>query len=123
MKNNDQIFLAQKIRSSYAEREHTELDELKAADRKATRPAYIFTYVFGILAALIMGSGMSLVMTEIGAKLGIQNGMVPGIIIGSIGLLMTLINYPIFKRFLAARCKKYEHVIFALSDNIIKGEE
>ena len=123
MKNNDQIFLAQKIRSSYAEREHTELDELKAADRKATRPAYIFTYVFGILAALIMGSGMSLVMTEIGIKLGIQNGMVPGIIIGSIGLLMTLINYPIFKRFLAARRKKYEHVIFALSDNIIKGEE
>ena len=123
MKNNDQIFLAQKIRSSYAEREHTELDELKAADRKATRPAYVFTYVFGILAALIMGSGMSLVMTEIGIKLGIQNGMVPGIIIGSIGLLMTLINYPIFKRFLAARRKKYEQVIFALSDNIIKGEE
>jgi len=122
MDNKDQNFLAQKIRAQYVESAHTELDALKAADCKATRPAYIFTYVFGILAALIMGSGMSLVMTEIGAKLGIQNGMVPGIIIGSIGLLMAIINYPIFKKFLAARRKKYEHIIIALSDSIMKGE-
>lgn len=121
MEKNDQIFLVQKIRSQYVAQEHTELDDLKAADKRVIRPAYIFAYLFGILAMLIMGSGMSLIMTELGAKLGIRNEMVPGIIIGGIGLLMAILNYPIFKKVLRARRKKYEPVILALSDNIMKG--
>ena len=118
MKNNDQIFLAQKIRSSYAEREHTELDELKAADRKATRPAYIFTYVFGILAALIMGSGMSLVMTDIGRVVGLASAMVPGIAIGVVGLGMALTTYPIYKKMLEKGKAKYAYEIVELARQI-----
>lgn len=64
---------------------------------------------------------MSLVMTDIGSTLGIENAMIPGIIIGIVGLFMAIINYPIYKSFLGSRRKKYANKIIALSDNIMKG--
>lgn len=42
MNNNDQQFIAQKIRTQYMEKESTELDELKLMDAKVKRPANIF---------------------------------------------------------------------------------
>ncbi len=120
MNNNDQEFLIQKIRTQYTEKEHTDLDALKALDAKVKRPANIFAYTFGTLAALIMGSGMSLVMTDIGDTLGIASPMVPGIVIGVLGMVMAISNYPIFKVILSARRRKYAKQIIALSDSIVK---
>lgn len=121
MNKKDQDFLVQKIKTQYTEKEHTQLDELKKLDAKVKKPAYVFAYVFGSVAALIMGSGMSLVMTDISETLGIANPMVYGIIIGVIGLLMAILNYPVFKRILAKRRKKYADKIITLSNNIMKG--
>ena len=120
--NNDQQFLAQAIRARYTEQEHTQLDALTSLDNKVKRPPLVFAYVFGSLAAIVMGSGMSLVMTDIGAILGIANAMVPGIVIGAVGLIMAVINYPIYKRFLGARRKKYAQQIIELSDRVLEGE-
>ncbi|MBR2621946.1 MAG: hypothetical protein IKC97_06175 [Clostridia bacterium] len=64
---------------------------------------------------------MSLVMTEIGAVLGIANAMVPGIIIGIVGLAMALVNYPIHKAALKSRKSKYADEILALSDKIMNA--
>ena len=64
MNRNDQEFLVQKIRTQYTEKEHTGLDELKELDTKVKRPANVFAYIFGSIGAVVMGSGMSLVMTE-----------------------------------------------------------
>ena len=63
MNRNDQQFIAQKIRTKYIERESTELDTLRELDLKARRPATVFAYTFGSISAVIMGAGMSLVMT------------------------------------------------------------
>lgn len=68
MNKNDQEFLVQKIRTQYTEKEHTGLDELKELDTKVKRPANVFAYIFGSISAIIMGAGMSLVMTDIGGK-------------------------------------------------------
>lgn len=119
MNKNDQEFLVQKIRTQYTEKEHTQLDELKELDSKVKRPANVFSYLFGSVSAIIMGSGMSLVMTDISSTLGIENAMVPGIVIGVIGLFMAIINYPIHKNILASRRKKYADKIIALSDEIM----
>ena len=121
MNKNDQDFLVQKIRTQYTEKEHTGLDELKELDSKVKRPANVFSYIFGIISAIIMGSGMSLVMTDIGATVGISDPMLPGIIIGIAGMFMAIINYPIYKGILGARRKKYADKIIALSDKIMKG--
>lgn len=121
MNKNDQDFLVQKIRTQYTEKEHTSLDELRELDTKVKRPASVFAYVFGSISAIIMGSGMSLVMTDIGSTLGIESAMIPGIIIGIIGLVMAIINYPIYKGILGSRRRKYADRIIALSDKIMKG--
>jgi len=120
MSHNDQEFLVQKIRTQYTEKQHTELDVLKALDAKVKKPANVFAYTYGSVSAIIMGSGMSLVMTEIGSIIGLANAMVPGIVLGVLGLGMALATYPIYKKILTARKKKYGPEVMALSDKIMK---
>ncbi|MBQ9926798.1 MAG: dihydropteridine reductase [Lachnospiraceae bacterium] len=122
MNREDQEFLVQKIRTQYTEKEHTQLDALKELDAKVKRPANVFAYIFGSISAIIMGSGMSLVMTDIGSTIGMKETMAPGIIIGVVGMLMAIINYPMHKGILASRRKKYADQIMKLSDEII-GEK
>ena len=119
MNRNDQEFLVQKIRSQYTEKESSELDALRELDAKVKRPANVFAYVFGSISAIIMGAGMSLVMTDIGATVGITDSMVPGIAIGIVGMVMAIINYPIYKRIMSSRRKKYADKIVKLSDKIM----
>jgi len=121
MSNNDQEFLVQKIRTQYTEKQHIELDVLKELDAKVKRPANVFAYTFGAVSAVVMGAGMSLVMTEIGAIIGLASAMIPGIIIGVVGMGMALSTYPIYKKMLSARKKKYAPEIMKLSDKIMKG--
>ena len=119
MNKNDQDFLVQKIRTQYTEKEHTGLDELKRLDAKVKRPATVFAYIFGSISAIIMGCGMSLVMTDIAETVGIQNPMLYGIVIGIVGMLMAIVNFPIYKSILGSRRKKYADKIIALSDKIM----
>jgi len=119
MNKNDQEFLVQKIRTQYVERENTDLDELKELDKKVKSPANRFAYTFGSSAAIVMGSGMSLVMTDIGEKIGMTHSLIPGVAIGVIGLAMMILNYPIYKKILNSRREKYAEKIIALSDKII----
>ena len=120
MSNNDQEFLVQKIRTQYTEKQHTELDELKALDAKVKKPANVFAYTYGSVSAIVMGTGMSLVMTEIGAIIGLASAMVPGIAIGVVGMGMALSTYPIYKGILSSRKKKYAPEILKLSEKILK---
>mgnify|MGYP003515087778 CR=1 FL=1 len=120
MNKNDQEFLVQKIRSQYTEKESTKLDELKELDKKVKQPANVFAYVFGSISAIIMGTGMSLVMTEIGSVIGISNPLVPGIIIGVIGMIIAIINYPMYKSILTSRKKKYGEEILKLSEKLMQ---
>ena len=121
MNKNNQELLVQKIRNQYTGREHTKLDELKALDSKVKRPANIFGYTFGTMGAVVMGSGMSLVMTDIGTILVLENTRMPGIVIGVAGMALALVNYPIYKGILSSRRKKYAGEIMRISDKMIKG--
>lgn len=120
MNQNDQEYLVRKIRTQYTEKQHTELDELKKLDKKVKAPANTFAYIFGAAAALILGAGMSLIMTDIGGTVGLADPMLPGLVIGIAGLLLAVINYPIYKGILSSRRRKYADQIIALSDRIVK---
>ena len=117
MNRNDQNFLVQKIRTQYTEKQHTQLDALKALDAKVKRPVYVFSYLFGSISAIVMGCGMSLVMTDIGTTLGMTNTMVPGIIVGVVGMIMAIVNYPIYKGLLYTRKKEYADQIMQLASS------
>ena len=112
--------MVQKIRTQYTEKEHTKLDELKELDSKVKRPANVFAYIFGSIGAIIMGSGMSLVMTDIGEMIGISDGITPGILTGIIGMFIVIVNYPIYKKMLGSRRKKYADKIVEISDKLMQ---
>jgi hypothetical protein len=119
MNRNDQQFAAQRIRARYLEKQTTELDTLRALDTRVRRPAAVFAYIFGSISAVIMGAGMSLVMTDIGATVGIADPLIPGIAIGIVGMILALVNYPIYKGILGSRKRKYGAGILALSEKIM----
>jgi len=117
----DKEFVVERIRSQYTEQEHTDLDALKALDAKVKKPAKVFGYTYGSIGAIVMGAGMSLVMTDIGVMLGMTETMVPGIVIGIVGLIMSCTTYPIYKKILISRKKKYASKIMELSERVMKG--
>ena len=117
----DQEFAVEKIRSQYTQQENTDLDALKALDARVKKPANVFGYVYGSIGAIVMGSGMSLVMTDIGTMLGMTETLIPGIAVGVVGMVMALTTYPICKKILNSRKKKYAARIMELSDRITKG--
>jgi len=117
----DKEFVAEKIRSQYTEQEYSDLDALKALDAKVRKPAYIFGFTYGGIGAVVMGAGMSLVMTDFGAMLGITETLVPGIIVGLVGLIMTSTAYPVYRKILTVRKKKFAPQIMELSERIVRG--
>ena len=119
MYNNDQEFLVQKIRSQYTDKQYSQLDALKALDAKVKKPANVFAYTYGSVSSVIMGAGMSLVMTDIGAAIGITSALVPGIAVGVVGLAMAVSTYPIYKKLLANRKKKFAPQILQLSEELM----
>ncbi len=124
MNKNDQQFMAQKIRTQYMEKQHSELDELRELDAKVKRPANVFAYVFGSISAVIMGMGMSLVMTPIAEQIGLTfDPLIPGIVIGVVGMILAAVNYPIYKGILNARKKKFGARILELSNKIMNGKD
>ena len=124
MDKNDQQFMAQKIRAQYMEKEASELDELRKLDTKVKRPAEVFAYIFGSISAIIMGAGMSLVMTPLAEQLGLTfDPMIPGIIIGVVGMVLAAVNYPIYKGILDSRKKKFGAKILELSNQIMNGQK
>ena len=119
MEENTMNAQAQAIRAQYEEKQPTDLDKLKELDKKVKGPANAFAYGYGAVSALVMGAGMSLVMTDIGAIIGITSALVPGIAIGVLGLGMALLTYPLYKGILNARKKKYGAEILTLSEKIM----
>lgn len=111
--NKQEMKQIEKIRSAYAPREESKLDSLKALNKKVSRPAKIFAYIFGTIAALILGTGMCLAMKVIGDM------MIPGIVIGCVGILLVGINYRLYEAILASRKKKYAPEVLALSDELL----
>ena len=85
-------------------------------DAKAKLPANVFTYTFGIIAALVAGVGMCLSMKVIGS--GSTAMFVLGVIVGIIGLLGMGVNYPIYKKMLAQGKQKYAFEIMELAKEI-----
>lgn len=106
----------QKIRDRYTDKEPTVLDALKRLDKSVKRPADIFAYTFGTLAALVMGGGMSLIMTDIASTIGIAEPFVLGLTVGIFGMLAAILNYPIYRAVLKSRRKKYAEEIIKLSN-------
>lgn len=109
--NTDKIF-AEQIANEYSKKNESKVIALKKLDRKAKRPAEIFAYTNGIIMTLIFGLGMCLAMKVIG------NSFILGIIIGIVGMIGIILNYPLYKRILEKSKEKYSYDIIELARQI-----
>lgn len=113
--NTDKIY-AEQLANEYAPKDTSKVVALRKLDAKAKRPAMIFTYTLGVLAALVFGVGMCLAMGQIGS--GTTGSFVLGIAIGVVGMLGMGVNYPIYKKLLAQGKQKYAFEIMELAREI-----
>lgn len=113
--NTDKIY-AEQLANEYAPKDTSKVVALRKLDAKAKLPATIFTYTFGIIAALVTGVGMCFSMNVIGN--GTTTMFVLGVIIGIIGLMGMGINYPVYKKLLAHGKQKYAFDIIELAKEI-----
>ncbi|MGN0155298.1 MAG: dihydropteridine reductase [Lachnospiraceae bacterium] len=117
--NTDKIY-AESLANEYAPKDTSKVVALRKLDRRAKLPANIFAYSFGIVTALIAGTGMCLSMNVIGG--GTTGIMILGIVIGILGLAGMGINYLIYKKLLENGKKKYAFEIMELARQISEEE-
>ena len=113
--NTDKIY-AEQLANEYAPKDASKVVALKKLDARAKLPANIFTYTFGIIMALIAGTGMCFSMNVIGD--GSAVSFVIGVIIGLVGLVGMGVNYPIYKKMLNNGKQKYAFEIMELAKEI-----
>ena len=112
------------IREKYIAPEKTEddLTKLRRLDSSVTKKATVVSLVLGLVGALILGTGMSLAMTDIGALIGIPNGvnMLAGIPVGIAGIVLVCLAYPVYERTLKKERARIAPEIIKLSDELLK---
>jgi uncharacterized oligopeptide transporter (OPT) family protein len=112
------------IRKKYVVEEQTEdkMTQLRRLDASVTQNATIVSLVFGIIGALILGIGMSLVMTDIGKIMGLvgETAMLMGILIGIIGIVLVCVAYPIYNCMVKKERERIAPEIIRLTDELMK---
>lgn len=107
------------IRKKYLPREEDKIGQLRKLHHSATQKAQTASIVIGFLGALVLGTGMSLCMTELGAALG-SLGMVIGISVGIVGMVMVALGYPVYNRVLKKERQRIAPEILRLSEELLK---
>lgn len=112
------------IRKKYAAPEQTEnkMEQLRRLDAAVTQKATSVSLVFGVIGALILGMGMSLVMTDIGEIIGLAGAMalLIGSLIGIVGIVLVSVAYPIYNCIIKKERKKITPEIIRLTDELMK---
>ena len=113
-----------RIREKYTPPTETEdkMTRLRKLDASVTKTAQAVAIVFGVLGTLILGLGMSLIMTDLAEIFGsFRNLAMPvGIAIGLIGGVLASLAYPIYNAIVRARSKKLAPEIIRLADELMK---
>lgn len=116
-----------RIREKYASRENPDnqegkMERLRRLDAEVTRKAQIVSMILGVVGCLILGMGMSLIMTDLGGILGTYEhlSMPLGILIGVVGGGITCIAYPMYQVILKRERKKIAPEILQLTDELLK---
>lgn len=113
------------IRDKYAPKETEPLsgiELLQALDASVNKRANAVSIGVGTVGVLVLGSGMSLAMTDIYLALGMtaELAMPVGIAIGVLGIVLCALAYPIYKRVLARERKRLAPQIMKLTDELMK---
>ena len=107
------------IRRKYLPKEEDKMEKLRKLHYSATQKAQAASIATGVTGALILGTGMSLCMTELGAALG-DLAMTIGILVGAPGLILVALAYPSYRVFLRKERQRIAPEILRLSEELLK---
>ena len=107
------------IRKKYLPKTENKMDLLRKLDNSATQKAQAGAIAIGVIGTLILGTGMSLFMTELGAALG-GLAMAIGIPVGVVGLVLVALAYPVYNRVLKKERERIAPEILRLTDELMK---
>ena len=112
------------IRQKYEAKQPPEdkMATLRRLDAQVTEKATVVSLVLGILGALIMGSSMSLIMTDMGSYFGLNTTatMLVGIPVGIAGMVLACLAYPMYNRIVKKQREKIAPEIIRLTDELLK---
>lgn len=109
----------QSIRQKYVPQAESKMDRLRALDARVTKKATMVSILVGMIGAMILGCGMSLIMSDFGAVLGTA-ALPAGIVLGAIGLALAALAYPLYNRTLKKEREKIAPQIIQLTDELLK---
>ena len=107
------------IRKKYLPKEEDKMEQLRKLHAIPNRKARAAALAVGIIGTLIMGAGMSFIMTDIGAALG-SLAMALGVSMGIVGMVLVALAYPLYNRVLKNHRVKIAPQILSLSDELLK---
>ena len=118
-KNQDEI---KAIREKYEKREESNMERLRRLDRAAESRATIISLIFGIVGTLILGFGMSLMMSELSSIIGLgqTSAIIIGILSGLVGAVIAILAYPAYNYVLKRERERIAPEILKLADELLK---
>ena len=94
------------------------MDQLRKLHALPTQKAQAASIALGVIGALILGTGMSLCMTDLGAALG-SLAMAVGIPVGIVGIVLVALAYPVFKRRLKKERERIAPEVLRLTEELL----
>ena len=113
-----------KIRAKYTPPTKAEdkMARLRKLDASVTRTATVISLVLGVIGALVLGFGMSLIMTNLNDFFGLSTdkSMIIGVVVGVLGGIIASLAYPAYNAIVKAKRKKLAPEIIRLADELMK---
>lgn len=107
------------IRKKYLPQEEDKMEQLRRLHAVPAQKAQSAAITMGVIGVLILGTGMSLVMTELGTMLG-SLAMVVGVLVGVVGMALVALAYPTYNRVLKRQRSRIAPEILRLTDELLK---
>lgn len=106
---------AEGIFRQYVSREENKMEQLQKLDNKVKLPGKIVGSILGVIGALVMGAGMSLIM--------VWENMTFGLFLSIPGLVVLLLAFLAYHLITGSRKKKYAVQIIRLSNDVMQKKE
>ena len=110
------------IRNKYISKEEDKMEQLRRLDKSVNQKGTIVSIILGILGSLILGTGMSLIMSDFGSLFHLYgtDAAVVGGIIGLTGISLMACAYPVYCSLVKKEKKRVAPEILRLTEELLK---
>lgn len=111
-----------RIRQKYQPQEESKMERLRRLDAGVAKKASMVSILLGVLGALVMGTGMSFFMSDLGELLGMSAkvALITGCVTGIVGIIGICLAYPVYRYIVKKEREKIAPEILQLTEELMK---